>query len=230
MAIPIATVMTIPTTMTIPMTDAALLTLTQWLSPAFPLGAFAYSHALEVAISEGAVNDADTLEDWLALTLRHGGGKVDAWLLSMTLRGADPCDMAALAESLAGTKERWAETSEQGAAFARTVRALSGEMECEPAALPVSVGQAGKALGLEPKTVISLYLHSFASNLVSAGVRFVPLGQSAGQRVLGRLHRVIGEVAETALRATPEGLTTGAFAADLSAARHEDMEVRLFKS
>lgn len=211
------------------MTDRALLTLTQWLSPAFPLGGFAYSHGLELAISGGQVRDAAGLRDWLDAVLTRGGGRADAWLLSMVLQGADADEMAALAEALAGSKERWAEAYEQGTAFARTVAEMGGPKR--PArALPVAVGEATRDLGLAPKTVISLYLHSFASNLVSAGVRFMPLGQAAGQSVLSALHEVIDRVAEEALGATVEGLSTGAFAADLNAARHEDMDVRIFKT
>ncbi|PTQ72501.1 urease accessory protein UreF [Celeribacter persicus] len=211
------------------MTERALLTLTQWLSPAFPLGGFAYSHGLELAVSEGQVRDAEALEDWLGAILTRGGGRVDAWLLSMVLQGADADEMAALAEALAGSKERWAETFEQGTAFARTVAEMGGPRR-PPRALPVAVGEAARELDLAPKTVISLYLHSFTSNLVSAGVRFIPLGQAAGQRVLARLHEVIDTVAEEALGATLKGVSTGAFAADLNAARHEDMDVRIFKT
>lgn len=213
------------------MTDAALLTLTQWLSPSFPLGSFAYSHGLELAVSQGSVHDAPTLESWLEQTLRVGGAKVDAWLLSMVLGGMDAGEADALAQALAGTKERWNETVEQGAAFARTVAQMGGAAApVGPIALPVAVGVAAKGLGLPSQTVLSLYLHSYISNLVSAGVRFIPLGQSAGQSVLARLHGVIGEVAEAALAARPEDLTTSAFAADLGAARHEAMDVRIFKT
>jgi Urease accessory protein UreF len=211
------------------MTERALLTLTQWLSPAFPLGGFAYSHGLELAVSEGQVRDAEALEDWLGAILTRGGGRVDAWLLSMVLQGADADEMAALAEALAGSKERWAETFEQGTAFARTVAEMGGPRR-PLRALPVAVGEAARELDLSPKTVISLYLHSFTSNLVSAGVRFIPLGQAAGQSVLAHLHEVIETMAEEALGATVEGLSTGAFAADLNAARHEDMDVRIFKT
>lgn len=211
------------------MTDRALLTLTQWLSPAFPLGSFAYSHGLELAISEGDVTTPKALQDWLEMILTRGGGWVDACLLAMMLRGEDADEIGALAEAMAGTKERWAETSEQGRAFVTTVAQMGGP-ERPARALPVAVGEAARELGLTPQTVISLYLHSFASNLTSAGVRFIPLGQAAGQSVLSALHEVIAEVAETALDVTPETLTTGAFAADLAAARHEDMDVRIFKT
>lgn len=206
-----------------------LLSLTQWLSPSFPLGAFAYSHALELAIAEDKVTDADTLQAWLSDTLAYGGGKVDAWLLAMVLAGEEVRALTDLAEALAGTHERWMETSDQGQAFVRTVAQMGGP-EIAPCALPVAVGQAALGLDLGAETVISMYLHSFTSNLVSAAVRFVPLGQSAGQTVLAGLHDQISAQARAALGATMDGLTSSAMAADLGAARHEDMDVRLFKS
>ncbi|WP_439104848.1 urease accessory protein UreF [Celeribacter marinus] len=211
------------------MTDASLLTLTQWLSPAFPVGAFAYSHGLELAVSDGHVRSADDAFAWLEQTLTIGGGKVDAWLLSMTLQGADADDMAQLAQAVAGTRERWEETVQQGTAFAKTVSQMTG-VESPARALPVAVGVAARTLDLAPKTVIALYLSSYMSNLVSAGVRFVPLGQTDGQVILARLHPLIDALAERAVYATQSSLTTSAFAADLASARHEDMDVRIFKT
>ncbi|SLN29429.1 Urease accessory protein UreF [Aquimixticola soesokkakensis] len=216
------------------MTDAApfnsdLLTLTQWLSPAFPLGSFAYSHALELAISDGSVGDGAQLARWLEDTLRFGAGRMDAGLLVMVLRGAKVDDIADLARALAPTRERWEETFAQGTAFARTVSSMGGE--AIPAmALPVAVGVAARRLSLETRDVAALYLHSFTANLVSAAVRFVPLGQTEGQRVLSGLHDVIGAVASGALGATADTLTSAALAADVTAARHEEMPVRIFKT
>lgn len=208
------------------------LTLTQWFSPSFPLGSFAYSHGLEVAISEGKVTCATTLESWLKMTLMRGAGRVDSAILSLVLSGENAEDMADFARAIAGTKERWEETFEQGRAFARTLNTMQDTRfsSLPNAALPVVVGLAARGLEMPKKTVISLYLSSFTSNLVSAAVRFVPLGQSEGQKTLAALHPVIETVANAALNATFEDLTTSSFAADLDAARHEDMEVRIFKS
>lgn len=227
------TTITGTTTMTIrmstAMTDAGLLTLTQWLSPSFPLGSFAYSHGLEIAVAEGDVTDAPALEAWLTQVLERGGARMDAGLLAMTLGGADAGEMDGVAQALAGTAERWRETCEQGAAFARTVSQMGGP-ELGVSALPVAVGVAAKGLNLPAKTVIALYLHSFLSNLVSAGVRFIPLGQSAGQTVLANLHPKIEAVASPMVNATVDDLTSSVFAGDLASARHEDMDVRIFKT
>lgn len=206
------------------------LSLVQWLSPAFPTGGYAYSHGLEQVISDGVVRSGEDLAQWLAGVLRHGAGRQDAILLASALReGADHGALAAYAVALAASAERLSESSEQGAALARAVGAVTGR-EIAAAPLPVAFGQAAAGLGLPAEQVIGLYLHAFASNLVSAAVRFVPLGQNEGQRVLAGLHGVIEAVAAEAAGLGVEDITSGAFAADLAAMRHETMDVRIFKT
>lgn len=208
------------------MSAADLLTLTQWLSPAFPVGAFAYSHGLEQAISDGDVRDAETLEAWLRLVLEQGSGAVDATLLCRALAGDEVADTA---RALAASRERLEETEKQGAAFVETANALYGEA-LPPMPLPVAVGVAARRLSLPPEQVAALYLHSFASNLVSAAVRFVPLGQSEGQQVLSRLHEVIESAAARAVETPLDQVGSAGFGADLAAMRHETLDVRIFKT
>ena len=210
--------------------DAGLLTLVQWLSPAFPVGGFAYSHGLEWAIASGQVRDAASLRDWLEDILDNGSGRADAVLLTCAMEpGADLDAIAATARALSASKERWTETHDQGRAFTEAVNALTGQ-DFPPAALPVAVGRAARGLGLPPARVAALYLHAFAANLVSAAVRFVPLGQTDGQRVLAALHphtlRIAGEAAETPL----EAIASSVPGADLAAMLHETQEVRIFRT
>ncbi len=202
-----------------------LLTLTQWLSPAFPLGSFAYSHGLEQAMAEGRVQSAAQLQVWLEETLRFGAGQVDAVLLCHAIAGQD---MAEQARALAASKERWDETLAQGAAFAETLTSMGHR--ARPAALPVAVGEAARALSLSAEEVAQLYLHAFASNLVSVAVRFVPLGQSEGQAVLAVLHPVIAEVAQAAVTTSLDAIGSGVLMGDIAAMAHETLDVRLFRT
>lgn len=217
---------TVTITITLMATTTDLLTLTQWLSPAFPLGSFAYSHGLEAAITRGDVTDADSLQGWLSYLLEHGTGFTDATLLCLALNGED---MADTARALASSAERLEEAEAQGLAFADTVTRISCE-NARPAPLPVAVGEAARRLSLEAEEVAALYLHAFASNLVSAAVRFVPLGQGEGQAALAALHPVITGVAARAATASLDDLGSAAFGADLSAMEHETLEVRIFKT
>lgn len=209
---------------------AALMTLVQWLSPAFPTGAFAYSHGMEQVIADGGIRSGVDLESWLSDVLRFGAGKQDAIVLSAALEpDADWNGLAELCVALQPSAERLREVAEQGAAFARTVAALTGEHVPERP-LPVAVGAAAAGLGLAKREVIALYLHAFASNLVSVAVRFVPLGQNDGQAALSRLHPLIARLAEETAILSVEDISSAALGADLAAMRHEGMDVRIFKT
>ena len=211
-----------------PETD--LLTLTQWLSPAFPVGGYAYSHGLEWVISEGQVTDADALFHWLSDVVEHGSGRADAVLLARAMDAeADLARVAATARALAPSRERWVETIDQGRAFTSAVNALR-DTEDSPVALPVAVGRAARSLALPPARVAALYLHAFASNLMSAAVRFVPLGQSDGQRVLARLHPSIERVAREAAETPLDAIGSAVPGADLASMHHETQTVRIFRT
>ena len=212
------------------MTADALMTLVQWLSPAFPTGGFAYSHGMEQVIADGGIRSAADLEAWLADVLRFGAGRQDAILLSASLQpGADHAALAALSRAVQPSAERLRETIDQGEAFARTVAALTGQAALS-GPLPVAFGAAAAGLGLPAAQVIALYLHAFASNLVSAAVRFVPLGQTEGQAALAALHPLIASLAETASTLGTDALESAALGADLAAMRHETLDVRIFRT
>ncbi|MBV0911491.1 urease accessory protein UreF [Anianabacter salinae] len=207
---------------------ADLLTLTQWLSPAFPVGAYAYSHGLEAAVLAGDVTDAASLQEWLGDVLALGAGRADATLLSAAHRGEDCGALSDTARALCASRERWAETMDQGRAFAAAAMATGDDIAAMP--YPVAVGVAARRLSLATETVAALYLHGFTSTLVSAAVRFVPLGQSDGQGVLSRLHPVIEQVAAEAATAEVADIASAVFAADIAAMAHETLEVRIFRT
>ena len=216
----------------IPMpTDLALLTLAQWLSPAYPVGAFAYSHGLESAVSEGAVTDARSFSDWLDDVLIHGGGRTDAILL-VAAYAAAPATLAeidALACALAPSKERAMETELQGAAFAETTAAITGR-DATPRAYPVAVGAAAAIQSLPLEQTLQLYLHAFASNLTAAATRLVPLGQTEAQSVLASKAHALAELSRLALSLTLDDLGSSAFLADIASMRHETQYSRMFRS
>lgn len=209
---------------------SGLLTLVQWLSPAFPTGGFAYSHGLEAAIAGGQVHRAEDARQWLAEVLEFGAGRQDAILLVAALKpGADHAALDVMARALQPSSERLSETLDQGTAFARTVAALTGR-DLPPRCLPVAVGEAALPLGLAPEQVVGLYLHAFASNLTSVAMRFMPLGQEAGQGVLAALHPAIASLAAQAVHLSPEDLGSSALGADMAALAHETMDVRIFRT
>lgn len=218
-------------------TEPALQKLLQWFSPAYPVGAFSFSHGLEWAVECGLVRDRDGLVDWLADILRHGAGWSDAVLLVHAHAAAgDPealASVAALAAALPATSELHLETTMQGDAFAHVTEAVWPSLPLgldEDPPYPVAVGVAAARHGLPLASTLPAYLHALIANLVSAGVRLVPLGQSDGQRALAALVPVIEDVAALAPGVSLDDLGTASVTLDWCSMRHERQYTRLFRS
>ncbi len=203
-----------------------LLTLTQWMSPAYPVGSFAWSHGLENAVARGQVRDAASLQDWLAVVLEQGSGRSDAILLCAAHRGEDVAELAA---ALAPSRERLMETMQQGAAFAAITRAVWG-LDLRDAAYPVVVGRAAGMMGLPVVATAQVYLFSFASALTQAAQRLMPLGQTKGQQVLAALAPLCQALGKVATSLGVDDIGASAFAIDIASMRHEVQEPRIFRS
>jgi urease accessory protein len=223
---------------------AALYRLQAWLSPAYPVGAFSFSGGLEWAVEAGDVIDAASLRRWIAVILAEGGGFCDAVFFVHAHRAIDRADdpalaaVAELAAAFAPSKERHLETTAQGGAFLmatraawpcaaldRLVAAWSG-----PCAYPIAVGAAAAGHGIAAAPALTAFLHALAANLISAGVRLIPLGQTDGQRVLAALEPIIAATAARALTTPLDAVGSAAFRADLASLRHETQYTRLFRS
>lgn len=200
----------------------ARLTLVQLLSPAFPVGGYAYSQGLELAMVQGLVHDAATLQDWVEGVILFGSGRIDAGFIAQARApGADLAALAALALAYAPSGQRAAEIRDQGASFAACARALG--LDCPDLPYPVALGAATSDLALTTPEVVAHYLQALAAQLISAAVRFVPLAATQGQQVLARLLPLIAE--------PPAGaLTSAHLAADLAAMAHETLQPRIFRT
>ena len=223
------------------MDDAALCRLLAWTSPAFPVGGYSYSHGLETAVAEGLVADAAGLREWTADALEYGAGRVDGAWLAAAHDAARAGDwprferVAADAAAQRASAETALEATAQGAAFLATVRAAWPHRWFDRAAgaplvHAVAVGLAAAAHRVPCHAALVAALHGFAANLVSAGVRLIPLGQTDGQRVQAALEPVVRRVATAAERDRGKTPGTATPLADWCAAAHETQHVRLFRS
>lgn len=223
---------------------SALYRLMAWLSPSYPVGAFAYSSGIEWAVEAGDIADADSLRRWLAAMIAEGGGFCDAVFFVHAHRTVAAGDreklraVAELAAAFAPSKERHLETTAQGRAFVDTTIAAWSCAALEdfltawdgPVAYPVAVAVASAGHGIAVEPALNAYLHAVAANLVSAGVRLVPLGQTDGQRVSAALEPVIHAAAQRALSTALDDVGSAAFRADIASMRHETQYTRLFRS
>jgi urease accessory protein len=223
---------------------ASHLPLLVWLSPSFPVGAFAYSHGLEWAQEAGDVTDAATLQAWLDDLLAFGAARNDAVLFAEAWRAAFTGDGARLAEAaelglaLASSAERRLETVTQGDAFliavakswpCAAVEALRAAWD-GPVAYPVAVGVAAAGHGIPLGTALAGFALGFVANLVSAAVRLGVVGQTDGQRVIAALVPMVQDLARFAQTSTLDDIGGCAFRSDLAALRHETQYSRLFRS
>jgi urease accessory protein len=226
------------------MNSGALYRLMAWLSPSYPVGAFSYSSGIEWAVEARDVVDAESLRRWLAVVIGEGGGFCDAVFFVHAYRSVadqDAAELRAVAElavAFAPSKERHLETTAQGAAFIAATRAawpcaaldVLAEAWTGPVAYPVAVGVAAAGHGVALPASLHACLHAVTANLISAGVRLIPLGQSDGQRVLAAMEPVVEATAQQALAASLDDLGSAALRADLASLHHETQYTRLFRS
>jgi urease accessory protein len=223
------------TIMNMMMTDAAAtMRLLTWLSPAFPTGAFAYSHGLEWAVETHDIRDGETLLAWLSDVIAHGSARTDTILLRHAHRAANDAptlrDIAALALATASCRERRDEALAQGRAFLRAASGWGVPDLPEDTPYAVAVGAMAGAHGVDEDSTAGAYLQTFASNLISAAVRLVPLGQTTGLQTLAALEATILATAVETREKTPDDLGGCAFRSDLAAMHHETQYTRLFRS
>jgi urease accessory protein len=222
--------------------DTALLPLMIWLSPAFPVGSFAYSQGLEWAVENGDIDDARSLGGWLVELLSFGAPRADAILFAECFRGAIAEDWKALAEAnalavaLANSAERRLETTAQGSAFVLAARAawdceaLRQLSLAERVAYPAAVASAAAGHGLPLEASLQALILAQIAAAVSAVVRLGPIGQTDGQKIQAGLIPRVRALAREASGSDLTDLGSCAFRSDIAAMRHETQYSRLFRS
>jgi urease accessory protein len=225
----------------------SLLRQQSWLSPAFPTGSYSYSHGIEWAVEAGHIHDRKSLVDWLEADLCYGSGRNEAIFLIEAWRSAreEDCgkllEIAGLAAAFRGTSEFALETSQQAASCLATLRRvwpdplletlseLLSELRISPV-LSVVLGVRAAKQGIPATLALPAFLQSYLANLITAGIRLVPLGQTDGQLAIAELEPAVLAVAAQAQQATIHDLGSVGFMVDLASALHETQYTRLFRS
>jgi urease accessory protein len=229
------------------LTAVALLKLQSWLSPAFPNGAYSYSHGLEWAVEVGHINSRRSLVDWLEADLCHGTGRNEAIFFCEAFRSAIGGDIVSLgdvvelAAASRGTSEFALESSQQAAACLATLRQVWPDRildslteilwrcQVQPV-LAVVLGARAAREGIPVSVALPGFLHSYLANLVIAGVRLIPLGQTDGQLAIAELEHAILSASAQARDATIDDLGSAGVMVEFASIAHETQYTRLFRS
>ncbi|HWZ60522.1 MAG TPA: urease accessory protein UreF [Gemmatimonadaceae bacterium] len=225
----------------------ALVRLQSWLSPAFPTGSYSYSHGLEWAVEAGYIHDRTGLVDWLDADLCYGSGRneaiffSEAWHAAIDDDRAKLFDVAELGAACRATAEFALESSQQASACLATLRQVwpdrvldwLSDVLCErhvQPALAVVLGVRCARQGIPIALALPAFLHSYIANLVTAGVRLIPLGQTDGQSAIAALEEAVMTASALATMATIDDVGSAACMVDLASMAHETQYTRLFRS
>jgi urease accessory protein len=215
----------------------ATLRLLTWLSPSFPVGAFSYSHGLEYAVHDGVVTKRDHLAQWISDLIGEGSLRNDVILLAEAWHAASAADLARLrhvaelGEAMALSSERLLETMDQGRSFMAAAAAWVARPEWDFAMpYPVAIGAIAGTMKVTVEDICLGFLHAAAANLVAAGIRLIPLGQSEGTSIMASLECLFITVARVAADSSLTDLGSATFVADMASMHHETLGVRLFRS
>jgi urease accessory protein len=226
-----------------PYSPLSFLRLQSWLSPTFPNGAYSYSHGLEWAAEAGYIHDRSSLVDWLEADLCHGSGRNEALFFSEAYRCAVNDDgvklmrVAEVAAASRGTSEFALESSQQATACLNTLRRVWSdrildlflEVQFQPV-LAVVLGARSAKERIPAGVALPAFLHSYVANLVIAGVRLIPLGQTDGQLAIAELEHAVLYASAQGTCATLDDLGSAGFMVELASIAHETQYTRLFRS
>lgn len=223
-----------------------------WCSPAYPTGAFSYSHGMEWAVECGTVTTLAGLLDFICAVLERGGGWVDAVLFAHAWRAAHESPpvwehsararlrgIAELAAAFRATSETALESHQQGAAFLDvTLKAwphprlteFADDLRGQRIAQSVAVAVACAAHGIPVSNALQAFIQAIAANLVSAGARLIPLGQTDAQIAVASLAPVVAVTAARALAVDLHEMGTCTPVLELCSMHHETQYTRLFRS
>jgi urease accessory protein len=198
-----------------------------WFSPNFPIGSFNFSHGLEAAVEMKFIHDSFTLENWISNLITDGSGKTDVILLSNAYRGKN---INELALALCPSKERWIESIKLGKSFSKNIRDNWSYNIEDDLAFPVALGKAGSFFSIPLDQLLIIFLQSFASNLITFGMKHIPLGQSAGQKILINLIPVIQTQSMKYKNYDIKDIGSSAFISDLASMYHENLKNRIYQT
>ncbi|MGD1912992.1 MAG: urease accessory protein UreF [Rivularia sp. (in: cyanobacteria)] len=219
-----------------------LLRLLQLVSPALPVGAYSYSEGLETLVELEIINDSESLKHWLTQELRYGAIRVEAAVMLRAYSAAGAKDLPALSywnnwlSASRDTEELRNQSQQMGGSYIRLMK------ELQPLIIPIitalgspcnfaiAFGIAAVSWEIDPQAALVGYLHSWVSNLITAGIKLIPLGQTAGQLLLQELQELLNSATVEIMNLQDDELSCCSWGLSLASMAHEQQYTRLFRS
>ena len=215
-----------------------------------PVGAYSYSEGLETLVDFAKINNENTLQKWLEHSLKYGAIRLEAAVMVRAYRATIVGDLEALsywnawATAAKETEELRLQSWQMGRSMVRLLQDIHLPLQAN--VLPsvqeltevcgnncnfaIAFGMAAVKLEIEEGAAVLGYLYSWAANLVNAGVKLIPLGQTVGQQLLLNLDSQINFVAQEVLRLEDDNLSSCSWGLALASMAHENQYTRLFRS
>jgi urease accessory protein len=206
------------------------------------VGAYSYSEGLEVLVEQGTIASAADLHHWLEQELRIGSLRIDGAILCRAYQAVQQQDAAQLIDwnhwwsAARESQELRQQSWQMGRSLVRLLRSLDTSMQpwldlwTENVNWTIAFGAAAAHWEIDVHAALLAYLQGWAGNMISAGVKLIPLGQTAGQQLLLDLLPVIVETAAQVMVLSDTELCSCSWGLALASSRHEVQQVRLFQS
>jgi len=227
---------------TIPIDNTALLCLLQLASPALPVGAYSYSEGLETLIEAGTIENKHSLKHWLEQELRYGAIRLEAAVMVRAYNSAKLGDTETLSywnnwlSAARETEELRSSSWQMGRSLIRLLLELQPQLAQSanvvglPCNFAIAFGIAAAHWQIDLSAAILGYLHSWITNLITAGVKLIPIGQTAGQQLLLEIHANLSSAAQEILALEDDDLNSCGWGLSLASMAHETQYTRLFRS
>lgn len=219
-----------------------LLRLLQLASPALPVGAYSYSEGIETLVENGAIANKHCLKHWLEQELKYGAIRIEAAVMVRVYRAATIADVAALVywnhwlSAFRETEELRQQNWQMGRSLTRLLLELEPQLADiintidNPCNFAIAYAIAAAHWKIDLSAAILGYLHSWITNLITAGVKLIPLGQTAGQQLLLELHTNLINATGEIMTLDDDDLSSCSWGLSLASMAHETQYSRLFRS
>ncbi len=214
----------------------------QLASPTLPVGAYTYSEGLEKLVENQIIHDHETLYHWLFQELNHGAIKIESALMIRAYNNSKNNNLDMLQywnnwlSAARETEELRLQSHQMGRSLIKLIAQLKPETQPiiniigNPCNYAIAYGLASYYLQIDHLSATISYIHSWTSNLINAGVKLIPLGQTSGQKILFTLNPHIQQIAEQIIILPDNELHCLSWGLSLASMQHETQYTRLFRS